>query len=389
MKLRPFLTAILFSPLFCPAQPVGNETHQLMKINDGFYHLFYDSSTAKSTIIEFDKFVALIEVPIRNEGGGATNLKDHSFGGLKVIATIKKHFPKKPLKYVLHSHWHPHSLSSVKPFLAAGAKLVSTRTNFERIKTFVDTVTLAKYEKQIQFVDGDSLVIKDRSNKIVAYRFLQREYPSTPATEYLYFYFPKYFALHSGCMYTQYSGAAVDGQMVITDRQKDLNQFIQNKKLDVRNFVRISGDRHVPECILKGEDFRNEISNGITSRQISERYLSASTSILNEKQDSIVHLITSKKIPLSLINTNVYASLRDRDFERALAFAKLQVLVNPSDVNAWDTLGEVNFFIGNRALAQKYHGQSLKVDPTFTAGGESAWEKSLNKYEAIWQNLKK
>src|SRR5687768_6282961 len=117
--MKTSLTLIIVVALCLKAysQSSSVETNQIMKVSDGFYHMFYDSSTSKSTIIEFDKFVALLEVPIKNEGGGATNLKDHSFGGKKVIASIEKYFPNKPLKYLLHSHWHPHSISSVKPFL--------------------------------------------------------------------------------------------------------------------------------------------------------------------------------------------------------------------------------------------------------------------------------
>jgi hypothetical protein len=383
MKSRLLLLVVFAIPTFAFAQSAG-DVSQIMKVADGFYHLFYDSSTAKSTIIEFDKFVALLEVPIKNEGGGATNLKDHTFGGQKVIATIEKYFPGKPLKYVLHSHWHPHSISSVKPFLAKGATLISTRTNFQRMKEFIDSSTIVKYKKQIQFVDSDSLVISDKSNRIIAYRFLQEEYKSTPAKEYLYFYFPKYFALHSGCMYAKSAGDPVDGKSIITDRQTDLNKFVRNRKLRVDNFVRISGDKNIPACLMKGDDFKLQMVTGITTAEINEIYFSLSTHLLNQKQDSIANLIITKNIPSSIINGNVYASLRKKDFDRALAFAKLQVLINPSDASAWDTLGDVNFFVGCKELATKYYNQSIKMDSAFTAGGATAWEKSLTEFQAIW-----
>jgi hypothetical protein len=385
-KLPLFFAFVFAHTLHVHAQEESNE---IMKVADGFYHLFYDSSTAKSTIIEFDKFVALLEVPIKNEGGGATNLKDHVYGGRKVITAIEKHFPKKPLKYVLHSHWHPHSISSVKPFLEKGATLISTRTNFDRIREILDSATLLKYKKQLQFVDGDSVVIKDKTNSIVAYRFLQSEYKSTPAKEYLYFYFPRYMTLHSGCMYSKWVGEPVDGRELITDRQRDLSQFIVDRKLKVENFVRINGDKNIPKCLINGEEFDRTIATGLTSRQINEMYFSMSTSDLNKHHDSIAQLVVTKKIPSSILNTNVYSSLRSKDFDRALAFARLQVLVNPSDANAWDTLGEVNFFIGRTEMASRYYKQSLKVDPTFTAGGVTTWERSLKEYEASWANANK
>jgi hypothetical protein len=257
------------------------------------------------------------------------------------------------------------------------------------MKVFVDSTTLIKYNKQIQIVDQDSLVIKDKTNSIIAYRFQQSEYKSTPAKEYLYFYFPKYSALHSGCMYNKWPGDPVDGREILTDRQMDLNKFIAAKNLKVENFVRISGDKHIPLCLQKGEDFQHLMKTGITSSEINRIYFSTSTEILNEKQDSIADMILVKKIPVSMLNGNVYSCLRKKDLERAHAFAKLQALIAPADPNAWDTLGEVNFILGRQYFADNYHAQSMKLDPLFTSGGTEAWTKSLKEYETAWSTLNK
>ncbi|HEY0740006.1 MAG TPA: hypothetical protein VGD40_01040 [Chryseosolibacter sp.] len=387
MKTRSFFAFTFLLPLLLQAQPSSPESHLLMKVADGFYHLFYDSSTAKSTVIEFEKFIALVEVPIRNEGGGATHLRDHSFAAQKVIAALEKYFPKKPLKYVLHSHWHPHSISSVKPFLVRGTTLISTQSNFERLKEFVDSTTVIRYNKQIRFVDSDSLVIKDKTNSIVVYRFLQSEYKSTPAKEYLYFYFPKYAALHSGCMYAKSQRTLADGREIVTDRVKDLDAFVRRKNLKVDNFVRINGDKQSPLCLMQGEEFKLICKTGVTVSDINDAYFSIGTEALNNNQDSLAQVILTHNIPASILNGNVYSSLRERNFNRALAFARLQVLVSPSDANAWDTLGEVNFILGNTELAKSFHAQSLKVDPGFNTGGLNAWTQTLREYSELWNGL--
>jgi hypothetical protein len=361
------------------------KTHQIMQVGDGLYHLFYDSSTAKSTIIEFDTFVALLEVPVKNLGGNATMLHDHVFGGKKVMASIEAYFPKKPLRYVLHSHWHPHSISSVRPFLEKGATLISTRSNFEKMKAFIDPSMIKRYERQIKFIEGDSVVIKDGSNEIVAYRFLQSEFPSTPTEEYLYFYFPKYAALHSGCMYNKWNGAAIDGRELYTDREQDLNKFIKSRALKVEKLIRINGDRHVADCMMEGKDFQKVVSDGITLQEITSQYFSMTTSILILKQDSIARNIFSRKIPPSVLNSNVYNSLKAKDLERALAFAKLQVMIIPSDPNAWDTLAEVTFFLGETELALMYGKHSALIQPTFSGGNIESWDKNLREHQRIWQ----
>src|SRR5687768_10242835 len=82
------------------------------------------------------------------------------------------------------------------------------------------------------------------------------------------------------------------------------------------NFVRINGDKEVTKCLMPGADFEHQILTGITTSEVNETYFSISTSLLNQKQDSVADLILQKKIPLSLINSNVYTSLREKDFER-------------------------------------------------------------------------
>jgi tetratricopeptide (TPR) repeat protein len=321
---------------------------------------------------------------VKNIGGGATDLKDHVFGGKKALDAIRTYFPNKPLKYLLHSHWHPHSISSVRPFLENGVTLISTRTNFSKMSVFIDSATIARYQKQITFVDNDSLVIKDKFNSIVAYKFLKHEYKSTPAEEYLYFYFPKYYALHSGCMYNKWTGPPVDGREMYTEREQDLNKFITKKKIRVDKLVRISGDRQAPSAMMDAKDFKSIAESGITANEINEKYFALPTLTLILKQDSVAENVIKSNIPLSLINGNVYTCLREKDFERALAFAKLQVMITPTDPNAWDTLGEVNFIIGRKDLAINYYNQSVKIDPTFSAGGTAVWQNNLQEYQSVW-----
>jgi hypothetical protein len=68
MKFILSLTLAIASSFNAIAQSISTETHPIMKVTDGLYHLFYDSSTAKSTIVEFDKFIVLVEVPVKNIG---------------------------------------------------------------------------------------------------------------------------------------------------------------------------------------------------------------------------------------------------------------------------------------------------------------------------------
>ena len=70
------ISLIASSPIFAQ-----KDLNIIEKVADGLYFMYYDQSESKSTIVEFKDHLALIEVPICDEGGGAVNLRDHREGG--------------------------------------------------------------------------------------------------------------------------------------------------------------------------------------------------------------------------------------------------------------------------------------------------------------------
>lgn len=380
MKL--FLSSMLLLIVFNSKGQTSDA--RIVNVEDGLFYMFYDSSGAKSTIVEFEKFIALIEVPVKDEGGGARVLHEHAIAGQSIIQQLKLLFPKKPLKYVLHSHWHPHSISSVKPFLENGSTLVTTEENFKRLREFVDEATESRYKKQIQFVKGDSTVIGDKKNKIVAYRFLQKDFPNTPTADYLFFYLPKYSALHCGCMYSRWEGPPLYGKPGITGREEDLNKFLNVFAVKPEYFIRLSRDEKEPRNMISSDVLANTITNGVSLSTIARKYLALSDTKLREKRDSLINDIAVNYVPVNLMNSCAYAELRKKNLERALVFAEFQALLNPGDANAWDTLGEVYYFMGKRELAKKYEQYVQKIDPTFGAS-EAVWAKDLKEYQTQWE----
>lgn len=381
--MKALLYLFILAPFaFLKAAPPGSDT--IVKVDDGLYYMYYDSSGAKSTIIEFDKYIALIEVPVKDQGGSARVLKEHELAGQHIIQQLKAYFPKKPIKYVLHSHWHPHSISSVKPFLENGSTLITTEENFKRLREFVDQPTVAKYQKQIQFVRGDSLVVSDKRNKIVAYRFLQKDFPNTPTTDYLFFFFPKYKALHCGCMYSRWEGAPVCGKPVISGREEDLNKFLNVFSVQPENFIRLARDEKEPRNMIDSRILFETVKNGVSLRSIMERYLVLIDHDLESKRDSLIDDVMTNNIPVGLMNNCVFAEVKKQNLKRALLFAEYQVFLNPSDANAWDTLGELYFFLGKTSVAKKFEQHSKKISPDFP-GGEDVWKEELKEYQKSWK----
>ncbi|MBS1689486.1 MAG: hypothetical protein JSS96_12235, partial [Bacteroidetes bacterium] len=234
MKTLSFVLGILLCVLSANAE---TKIKAIKKVADGLYIMYYDTSSekkivTKSTIVEFKNYIVLIEMPISNDGAGATNLKDHSEGGEVVLAALKKKFPNKPLKYILSSHWHPHSISSILPFVSEGITVVTTRNNFKRLSEFVDSASFNKYRKYIRFVDEDSLIIKDKDNRIIAYKFNKKDYPAVPTEDFLYFYLPKYNYMHCSCMFQRFAGYKAEGKEIISVRAEDLEKFMNRKTID-------------------------------------------------------------------------------------------------------------------------------------------------------------
>jgi hypothetical protein len=364
-----------------------NELNVITKSSDGLYFMYYDSSAAKSTIVEFEDFIVMIEAPIKNEGG-ARNLIDHEEGGEKILRTLKNYFPGKPLKYLLHSHWHPHSISSVNPFLKNGVTLVTTKHNYDVIKKFVDTANIAGINDKIIFV-SDSLVISDTKNSLCAFRLVKTDYPNVPTDDYLYFYLSTYNIMHCACMYNKWEGEPVEGKEILTGREEDLNRFLLAKNLRPDFLIRYNKEKNREDDMQPISGLEHVVTNGIRSAEIANRFMDISQSRLDDSLDAVVSEIIEKKIPPSFINTAVYSLIRKKELKKANSFAIVQSMLNPSDPNSWDTLGETYFFLGNIELARHYEIQTKKISPEFTDGGFEVWQKDLEDFTKIWETLSK
>ncbi len=377
---------LLFIPVLIFSQ--SDVYNKITDSGNGIYFMYYDSSNSKSTVVEFEDFLVLIEAPVKDQGGNATDLMDHSEGGKKILQTLNNQFPGKPLRYFLHSHWHPHSVSTVNPFLKAGVKVVTTEMNYNVVKKFVDTAGIKNYKENLIFV-RDSLEISDNKNKITAYRFTKKDFPNVPTDDYLFFYLPKQNLLHCACMYNKWEGDPVDGREMLTGREEDLHKFLSMKGIKPEYLIRLSKEKKEVNDMQPIGGLENVILNGIKGSDIMKGFMETDQSKLDEAQDEMLRDIIKKNIPASIINSTVYSLLRKKELKKALSFARLQTLLNPTDPNSWDTYGEVYYFIGETELAAYYEKQSKKVNPEYSTGGMEVWKKDLEEHQKIWDQFQK
>ena len=313
-----------------------------------------------------------------------SDLTDHTAEGENVMLALKTYFPHKPLKYIISSHWHPHSISSVTPFITKGVTLITTRNNFKKISGFVDSATYLKYRNNIMFMEDDSMVLKDKTNSIIIYKCKQSEYPYLPTEDFLYSYIPKNKCMQTSCMYQRINGSKVRGKEMVSGRAENLFQFVQSIQLTPQYYLCTEVYDDDQNGMIAADTLQALLRNGIGMMSLESELLNMSEETLAAKNDSLLKEYVLHPMPLSIINRAVYTALKNKELKRAMALAKLQALLNPADPNSWDTYGETLYFSGDFKMAKRYELASKRIDKNYSDGGEKIWKQDLNDYQQKW-----
>jgi glyoxylase-like metal-dependent hydrolase (beta-lactamase superfamily II) len=132
------------------------------KIGDGVW--FLGGGSHHSVVVEFDKFITVIEGPLSEERS------------LAVIAEAKKLVPNKPIKYLVSTHHHFDHSGGLRTYVAEGATIVTEASNKPYFgKTFMAAATIdpdaqskAHKKPSLQAVT-DKFVITDGKQTIEVY----------------------------------------------------------------------------------------------------------------------------------------------------------------------------------------------------------------------------
>ncbi len=361
----------------------------IKKVADGLYLMYYDTTrekhiVTKSTIVEFKDHIVLIEMPISNDGAGTVHLTDHSEDGEIILQKLKEQFPKKPLKYVLSTHWHPHSISSVIPFISKGIIVYTTKNNYKRISEYIDSNTYQKFGKNIRYIEHDGTILKDKSNEITAYLLSKKDYPNIPTEDFVFYYLPRYKCMHSSCMYQRLDGYMVGDKEMISSRVEDLHKLTGEKNIVPASYITTDTYWDEPTGLVLQDTMNKMYATGITMGELTNNFLLLDEQTITGKSDSILKMMMTNGIPSSILNNAVYACLRKKALTKALALARLQALANPSNPNSWDTFGEVYFVMDDLQMAKKYDVHTHRIDKTF-GGGMNGWKTDLQTFTQQWE----
>jgi hypothetical protein len=314
---------------------------------------------SQTTVLEYPKFLVVIELPMIDEGGGkATNLEQDIPKAERFLSFLQKQYNNKPVKYVLSSHWHLHSTSGISPFLRHGATLVITTKNWEYcVKNGLfgntDTKTL---EKQVMFVDKDTHILENTENPISAL-YLDETYTNKPTKDYLFFYMPKIKCLHASCM------CAINEidfkqrpEFVYNDRVTDLEKVIKTRNLEIENLFKLTQEYDAVTKTYKVPAFKSSYYQEFKQRgkPVSEIVKSLSKyelSFLQANKDSVLHELIAKKIPATIVNATVYSFIKNEEYAKALQWAQILNLYQPGEINFLDSMGEAYFNAGDIVMA--------------------------------------
>lgn len=337
----------------------------------------------QSTIIEYSKFLVVIELPLIHDGANrSTNLVEDIPKAEKFLAFLQAEY-HKPVKYVLSSHWHLHSLSGITPFFASGTKLVVAKSNWDySIKNGLLGPAQAN-PKQLIEISKDTTILADTQNPIQVL-FLDESYTFKPTKDYLFFYLPKSKTLHASCMCAM---AQVDfkqrPEFVYNDRVTDLDKAISSRHLPVEHLIKLTAEYDKNSKTYRQPAFANTYftefkQHGTPMHAVVKKYSDCDLSLLTSGQDSILNHLVEKKISAQIINSTVYSCIKHKEYQKAVAWARILNLYQSGDFNFIDTLGEANYFLGNLEMAKHYSALLFQSDAIKFPNAIKTWEQNKN-----------
>ncbi len=337
--------------------------------------------SAHCSVIEYPDFLVIHEVPVIPKNKAVQDDKSNSL--IKFIDSI---YSNKPIKYILNSHSHGHSLSTVMPFLNKGATLVTTQESLDVYdkKGFFGNKTSKDYSKSIIKVSSDTILLENTDNPIRVLHLKKSDYKSIPTPTYLFFSLAKQKLLKASCMCSlkEFDKKRGYNGTVYSDRLVDVNKIIADKKLDVKNISQLysfrykNGVKKLP--IFSISYLRNVLKYGRSRVELSEHFQKMSYEELTTKKDSLLNYLLENHIYAGIVNHAVYNLIEKKEYGKSVALAQILFLYSPK-IDYMDTLGEAYFNNENIKMA-KHYDELLKKYKNEELGFK-IWEK--NKKERL------
>jgi len=338
---------------------------------------------AQATVIEYSTFLVVLECPAIESSAHrkAGNGKETERGQL-LFDHLQERYAK-PVRYVLCSHGHAHTLSGVLPFLEAGAQIACTSEAWDAsIKAgLLAEHDVEKYAAQLLKLDKDTTLLADTNYPIDLLYLDSTDYYYTPTDDYLMFYLRKDRALHASCVawikdldYSRVDFFTYNGRL------DGLLRVIEDKAIEVIDVIRLEHTFYnQPQQVqykFTLDHIHHLIETGKTGREMITHLANMSASLLVNKQDSIIRQCILQQLHPNLLRLAAYDNLKPGNHSKALQLAVILNIYSPGSPKYLNALGECHYVAGNTDEAIYYNARLKRL-----AGGygmaqwaEKSWQ---------------
>jgi len=382
------LTEILLSCVLCFTfvQLVNGQGKHNLKYTKGDNNISVISNgsrSSKCSVVEYSDYLVLIDIPYistqRNDSTIWVKAKDE-FNPL--VSFIDSIYLGKPIKYILNTHSHGHSLSNVLSFLERGATVVTAKENmvaYDKKGLFGEDGSTSYGESIIQ-ISSDTTLLAGTENPIEVIHLKKSDYKSIPTETFLFFNFTNQKLLAASCMvYLQEANEKYGLKgLVYSDRLVDANQIMADKNLDVEYTLqlhkyRIENDIEKP-AVFPISHFRNVLKHSWSRQGLSEHFKNMSYAELTTNKASVLDFLVENEIYHSITNNAVYELIANKEYAKAVALAELQLVYRPDVSNLVDTLGEAYYNNGQIYMAENYDKIIKTMEPDEEGLGMDVWK---------------
>lgn len=340
--LFPGLLLLLLLLLLPSPAPAQSEA-VLDSIAPSLWVIRHEAPASKTVIAEFARFLAVIESP--GDDGMAR----------AVLAALDAKFPTKPVRFLLHTHPHGHSLGAIDPYLVRGVTFVTTDANLARVKNLSSDPE--RVQRTALIVD-DGFSIADATN-VMNVRVLEREEYQTPTDDYAVFEFPHQQLLVSGCLYNK----PLTYHEVVNARKPGLHRFLDQHAVDVvtllpTNTTTASGF----EDLCTVEMLQTTLREGIDPNQVADRLAAMSLAEIESSLDALATEFgarTPRSFDL-LVCGNTLRSQRE-DAARAALWFEMAQRVFPDDSSVAYYLGVAHWENAQPERAEQSWARALTL----------------------------
>jgi len=168
-----------------------------------------------------------------------------SANGERIVDTLKRRWPSKPIRYGLFSHHHPHYLGGIRALVAEGVTIMTTPGNHAYVRQIAGyrfslaPDRLARAPLPVQVLPFPTRIeLSDSTNQLVAFNIGKR---SQHTDEFVLYWLPRQRVLFEA----EQGWVTVNDTLRATRRASTLLDILNEEEMDV--------DRLIQSWPMRGE----------------------------------------------------------------------------------------------------------------------------------------